>query len=419
METKVPASTRPLHPIGCINSHFLDSGAFTLWTKAREYHHANCCTNDRTCKRRWDYYSTDDFWAYVDAYADFVKTYHAAIDLYANIDVIPNPKLSLRNLRYLEQQHGLRPVPVVHFRTDLKWLDYYIRQGYEIIGLGGLVGSLDLKECKGWIDRCFDFVCNTSNRMPMVKIHGFGITTFEMMVRYPWYSLDSTSWTKAGAYGNLYVPRMKDGKFVFDTLGKQRRPYIIKVSYEAYVNKLSSRQAKYVQEGKKKRPKPFTGAHIERMSEGEKEVVDRWLKSIGFKWGKYDKATDTIIERGVTTSHSERRAANLMFFEEFRWHAKLYPWPWRGGGVPRTLFDTPIQRDAQAHVADGSKQPLTIYYSGSGSFDSIPETVIGEDANVMLTYFTSKKSGKPETRFREIHKARVKRNKKQQKGAKK
>src|SRR5262245_48519493 len=126
----------PAGEFGHVRSHFFDSGSFTLWTKAREY------AQGKPEKRKWDYYDKEDFWKYIDSYAAFVKRYKIAIDLYANVDVIPNPELSWRNLKYLEDKHGLTPVPVIHYGTDLEWLKRHMASGYDIIGLGGLVGSM-------------------------------------------------------------------------------------------------------------------------------------------------------------------------------------------------------------------------------------------------------------------------------------
>lgn len=284
-------------PVGCVNSHFLDSGAFTLWTKAAKY------AEEKKCGR-WDYYDTTEFWAYMDAYANFVKKYQVAIDLYANVDVIPNPKLTWRNQAYLEEQHGIEPVPVVHFTTNLKWLQFYMDRGYEVIGLGGLVGSTSQDDCRAWIDRAFDMVCDHSSRLPQVKIHGFGVTTYDLLIRYPWYSVDSTSWTKIGAFGGILVPHKRRGKFIFD-----EQPYLMKVSGES------------PDRGK-------MGRHVLTMSQAEIAIVQEWLDYIKVPMGKMDGAGETV-EWGVVTQHTYRRAANLLFFEEMRKALPDYPWPFR------------------------------------------------------------------------------------------
>jgi hypothetical protein len=47
---------------------------------------------------------------------------------------------------------------------------------------------------------------------PYVKTHGFGATGQSILLRYPWFSCDSTSWTMAPSYGQVPVPVYENGK---------------------------------------------------------------------------------------------------------------------------------------------------------------------------------------------------------------
>jgi len=289
--------------VGCVNSHFLDSGSFTLWTKAAKWAKEHG-------KSQWDFYDTKEFWKYVDDYAAFVKKYSYGIDLFANIDAIPNPDITWRNQQYLEEKHGLRPVPVVHYKTDLKWLKHYMERDYPVIALGGLVGSTSQDACQGWIDRAFSIVCDQPSRLPLVRIHGFGVTNYDLMLRYPWWSVDSTSWTKVGAYGGIMVPHLRRGKWVFITHDPRLIPYVVKVSNDSPDKKLK-------------------GKHYLNMSETEKAIVRKWLDEIEIPLGSFEDDGETIKEMGVVTRHTERRAANLLFFERLRMELPEYPWPFR------------------------------------------------------------------------------------------
>ena len=283
-----------LLPVGAVKSHFFDSGSFSLWTQAHSYAKKNKCS-------QWDFYETETFWKYIDNYAVFVQENIDGIDFYSNVDAIPNPKLTWRNQKYLEDSHNLEPIPVVHFPTDLKWLQKYIDLGYEYISLGGMVGSIRHEDCRHWIDNAFDLVCSTPNRMPKVKIHGFGVTSFDMLLNYPWYSVDSTSWTKMGAFGGIYVPHKRGGKFIYD-----EPPYVMKCSIDS--------------PDKTKR-----GKHLLNLSKMEIKIISEWLEFINIPIGKIDKDGD-VLEWGVITRHTERRAANLLFFEHMLKH--IQPWPW-------------------------------------------------------------------------------------------
>lgn len=275
-----------------------DSGSFTLWTLAANYARENGCG-------KYDFYDTPEHWQYVDAYAEFVKKYSVAIDLYSNVDVIPNAELTYRNQKYLEEEHGLTPVPVVHYTCDLDWLRTYMDEGYKVIALGGLVGSTTQDVCQDWIDRAFDIVCSQPSRLPKVCIHGFGVTSYSLLLRYPWWSVDSASWTKAGAFGAILVPHKRKGKFVFT-----EPPYPVKVSYDSPDRKKA-------------------GKHYLSMSKAEQAIVREWLELIQVPLGVMDQ-WGGIKEYGVLNRHCERKAANLLFFEMFRTHIPKYPWAFNG-----------------------------------------------------------------------------------------
>lgn len=278
-----------------VDSHFFDSGSFTLRTKATEFGHANQCSP-------WEYYNTEEFYNYMDAYAVFIKKYHRAIDLYANVDAIPNPEISWRNQLYLEEKYNLKPVPVIHFGTDLKWLRRYIKRGYDVIALGCLVGLANKTARVKWIDKAFAIVCDTPDNKPKVKIHGFGVTSFGLILRYPWWSVDSTTWTKIGAYGGIIVPQYRRGKFVFD-----KKPYVLKVSMES--------------PDRHKR-----NQHYWTLKTRQQNIVQRWLLKIGVPLGSVDKDGE-VVSHGVVTRHTERREANLLYFESMIKRLPSYPQP--------------------------------------------------------------------------------------------
>lgn len=319
--------------VGC-ESHFLDSGSFSLWTRAARYAREHKVS-------KYAFYDTDEFWAYVDDYANFIKKYQVGIDLYANVDVIPDksvarqddvaPVLTYRNQRYLEKKHGLQPVPVVHFKEDEEvWLRKYMNRGHELIALGGLVGA-PADAAQLWMDRCFT-LASGPDHMPRVKLHGFGVTNYDFLIRYPWWSVDSASWTKIGAYGGILVPHRRGGKFCFyhpQTMAPVR-PYIIKIALE------SSRKNKE-EGGRRKEGVLFADLHSDRevtgalhylgLKDHERKVLDLWLEEIGVPLGSVKDGT--VVDYGVCSRHSERKAANLFFFERLRKELPEWPWPFR------------------------------------------------------------------------------------------
>jgi hypothetical protein len=57
-----------------------------------------------------------------------------------------------------------------------------------------------------WLDHCFTRI-TVKDGIPLCKTHGFGVTGHRIVRRYPWFSVDSTTWALSAAYGNILLPR--------------------------------------------------------------------------------------------------------------------------------------------------------------------------------------------------------------------
>lgn len=144
-------------------SYFLDSGAFGAFTQGKKIP--------------------------IDTYCDFIKKTEKKWTVYANLDVIGDWKGTAANLAYMEAK-GLRPLPVFHYQSPLEELERLVTT-YDYIALGGLVPLAGKRKMMvWWLDTCFRVIKNRC------KIHGFGVNSIEMWKRYPFYSVDSTSWFK-------------------------------------------------------------------------------------------------------------------------------------------------------------------------------------------------------------------------------
>ena len=132
----------------------------------------------------------------IDEYINFVKANRQMIDIYATLDVIGDYKATNVNTDYIEQQ-GLNPLPVYHYGSPRKELDRLIER-YDYIALGGLVAlSLQQDRLIQWLDYCYAVI------QDKIKIHGFGVTAYKLLQRYPFYSVDSTAWLRAIHYGRF------------------------------------------------------------------------------------------------------------------------------------------------------------------------------------------------------------------------
>lgn len=257
--------------------HFFDSGAFTLEKHARKW-------AKETGNSKWDYFDLPESYAFLDSYAEFVKEHQLGIDHYANVDVIGNPELTYRNQRYLEER-GLRPVPAIHYGTDVAWLKRYIDDGHDYVAVGGLIGRINKEATRSWLDQCFSMMCDSSG-MPVIKCHGFGMTTFNAMLRYPWYSVDSTSWFRFAMMGLIFVPHSQHGQWDFT-----KSPFVI---------------------------------HVHSITKGAKSEASRvhqWLSDAG-------TTLDAVADIDDASGMKQRTLANTRFFHRFVNSLPTWPWVW-------------------------------------------------------------------------------------------
>lgn len=288
---------------------FLDSGAFSLFFQDVKKHGGGM-----------EFYESDEFWQYVDDYAEFVHEFRDVITYYANVDVIGDPQGSYDVLKYLEDEHGLDPVPVVHFGNSVKWVSRYIDEGYDFIALGGFVGKPQ-EDILNWCHKAFRVICDDKG-MPRVKTHGFAMTSFKSMTKFPWFSVDSASWVKMGGFGVILIPkRGSDGEFIAAPPAnatehdfKIMKPFTVTVS-----NKNGSAM-------KKELPtfgdvtKPGSGLHFDHMRKAEQKHVVNWLESVGLQMEGPD---------GVRESRHARMSANLFYFEKMTEQLPDYPWAYK------------------------------------------------------------------------------------------
>lgn len=284
------------------DSFFMDSGAHTLFT-LKEIH-----TKHRN-NYRW--YRSRAFQNYLDTYAAFLKQHKDGIDFYANVDVIFHPELSWKALKYLENEHGLNPVPVIHYNTEMKWVDKHLECGYKLLGIGGLGQEAPKAAYIPWADTLYRHLGRNNDGKPCVRTHGFAMTSYDLMIRWPWWSVDSASWAKAAGFGSILVPHKRDGEFTFATA-----PYVIAFSHRSGAAKIK-------------------GKHYLTISKGEQAIVREWLKLIDVPLGSVNP-DGSPIEYGVYSQYNARALACLRFYDRLtKW---LPEWPWSFTRQPTSGF---------------------------------------------------------------------------------
>jgi hypothetical protein len=161
-------------------------------------------------------------------------------------------------------------------------------------------------------------------------VHGFGLTSLPLMLRYPWYSVDSTTWLMTSRMGSIYIPRWKNGKWVYDEM-----------SWKVAVSNRNPN-------------KDDKGKHITTMLPTEKEIFLRYIHEKGYRLGKSDfkkvdqnytlaknerwvgkKPTDRtskreveiIVEPGICNMYDLRDEMNIIYFLDLERSIPEWPWP--------------------------------------------------------------------------------------------
>lgn len=151
----------------------------------------------------------------LEDYAAWLHRWGKQLTVYASLDVIGDDPASIKNLRELERQ-GLRPLPVFHAGSNFKTLEAYCEQ-YPYVALGGMVGKPQLGP---WLVRCFKIAAKHG-----AVFHGFGQTRREFMMDFPFYSVDSSSWTNGVRFGIITLWDERAGRLVKAQVGDHRSVY--------------------------------------------------------------------------------------------------------------------------------------------------------------------------------------------------
>ncbi len=278
----------------------------------------------------------------VEGYAEYCKANEHLVDYIINLDVIPGiygdkKRLSSldveaaaiqgwNNYEYMLAQ-GIpkeKLIHVFHQNDDVKWLEKMLEFGMTFIGISPANDS-STKQRIAWLDSIMPLLCDDRG-FPHTKFHGFAATSVILMVRFPWFSVDSTSWVKFSRFGTIYVPHIdKHGKYKYN-----KRPWMIFTSTRSRMLKIKEAR------------------HIENFSPMVQGAILEYIKSKGFCIGvsefeevsdnyklkknetwsdqtKGQKEIEIILERGVANHFLERDRLNLIYFMDLEKSFK--PWP--------------------------------------------------------------------------------------------
>jgi hypothetical protein len=288
---------------------FLDSGAYSAFSKGVEID--------------------------IQEYIVFIKEHLDFIEIYAGLDVIGDAEASLQNQEIMEEA-GLTPIPCFHFGEDPDYLRYYVDR-YDYIALGGVAQAKGNRDgLIKWLEECFDVICNQPSRLPKVKVHGFAVTSLTLMRRYPWYSVDSTSWVMNSRNGVVPVPKFRNGKY----------DYLI----DPWKVSVSPRSPTVHEPWK----------HFTSFSPGQQEVILQYFTHKGYQLGQSEfrmekkdyklqenenwvgpplttgmRKVETVIIAGLSNNYFMRDELNIIYYQDLE---PTFPeWPWPFGKIQRNF----------------------------------------------------------------------------------
>lgn len=141
----------------------------------------------------------------IAAYAEFIKANQDIILMASVLDAIGDPVGTYHNQQTLERL-GVEVLPCFHYGEPLDLCEYYVRN-YDYITLGGMV-PIPNNKLGPWLDEVWSQVLTDKDGYSRIKVHGFGLTARGLMARYPWYSVDSSSWVQIAANGGIVFPEL-------------------------------------------------------------------------------------------------------------------------------------------------------------------------------------------------------------------
>ena len=246
---------------------FLDSGAFGAWARGEELKIKDYI---RYCKANERY-----IWAAVSL--DQIPGKFGRRDN-SQDEARVAAKQTYKNQQTMKDA-GVNAIPVFHQGDPLHYLEQYLKDGETYIGLS-CNKFVRPDEQRRWLDMVFSIITDGEGR-PFVKTHGFALTAFPHITCYPWYTVDSTTWSLTPGYGQIIIPVWKDGKWNY-------REQPTRIAISGVTHKSVSSQKK----------------QFENLGPQEREHVTRYLEEV---------VGTTVPEARYGTN--ERRKCMLVYYK--------------------------------------------------------------------------------------------------------
>lgn len=174
----------------------------------------------------------------IGAYAEFIHENKDVIEMASVLDAIGDHEQTFENQKDLERR-GCAVLPCFHYGEPFDLCRYYA-SNYEYITIGGMV-PIPNNKLKPWLDEVWEHCLTDKDGYAVTKVHGFGLTARELMLRYPWYSVDSSSWVQAAANGSIILPEIDSALAI-----SSRSPQV--KNFGGHFNTLPETSQRYVED---------------------------------------------------------------------------------------------------------------------------------------------------------------------------
>lgn len=299
----------------------MDSGAFSAWSKGEVVD--------------------------LDKYIEFCLKHIDRITYVVNLDVIPakpgqksisqeeierSASLGWRNaqkmLRAGIPKHKL--IHVFHQNENFRWLERMVDE-FEYIGLSP-ANDRTTAEKMVWLDQCMPYVTDETGK-PIIKFHGFAVTAWSLMMRYPWFSVDSASWCQQSGRGVIYIPSKTESGYDYS-----KRQYELRIGgnspfekekgghFDTYPPLLQKQFVDYLESRGFALGKTSCRKLVGDEKKGNKAKLRRCQERCDCDHQFEQQICIEVVEEpGVINKYGDRAVVNAQFIVDFE--AQLPPWP--------------------------------------------------------------------------------------------
>jgi hypothetical protein len=160
----------------------------------------------------------------------------------------------------------------------------------------GAISDMDTKPKMINLDRIWSKYLKDGKRHCDLRVHGLGVGSLRLMLRYAWSSVDTASWVKHAENGIVLVPKTKNGRYVYN-----ERPHKIAISERSLAQKK-------------------IGRHFHTLYEVEKVLLREYFKIKGYTIGEFhyraekSQPDDAAKVKCLSNDFQQRAEINMLFY---------------------------------------------------------------------------------------------------------